>query len=220
MYLLLQCIIGASLSACAQATRYKVLTFFFTGVPEPGAKIGTKTAVATQTGALTARSGERKTLAYLTQAQFFVHGPYGAGECERCHATTASQQFRTGGEQVTTAVVSQSQNIGPRLAVPLEELCVTCHSEKSNEAAVANNLWQHGPVANGWCTMCHSPHRAARQYMLLKDNNVDLCTQCHTKDDLQITPEHTKNPAENCIDCHNPHLGRNAYLLKAEYDEW
>ncbi|MCK5481112.1 MAG: hypothetical protein KAJ06_08195, partial [Gammaproteobacteria bacterium] len=65
-----------------------------------------------------------------------------------------------------------------------------------------------------------SPHQSKRQYTLLKENNVELCTQCHALNDLQLTAEHKQDPAADCIACHNPHVGKSPSLLKAEYDEW
>lgn len=205
-------------SGCSQTTRHEVLTFFFTGVPEPGEEAAREARADATTQV--AKRKQRRELKYLKQAQFFVHGPFGAGQCERCHATAASKPFRTGKARVSETAVAQAPSIGPRLAFPWEELCVTCHSEKSPAAAKANGLWQHGPVAKGWCTLCHSPHKSKRQYTLLKANNVELCTQCHTLNDLQMTVEHKQDPAADCISCHNPHVGRSSFLLKAEYDEW
>ena len=215
---LLLLVFGAGITACSQNSRYQVLTVFFTGVPDPNAVAEEKRALASQNGDQAPAVRQRRQPEI--QTPFFVHGPFGAGQCELCHATTASKPFRSGMEEISEAATATTQSIGPRLAFPLEELCVTCHSEKSAEVAKANGLWQHGPVANGWCTTCHSPHKAARQYNLLEDNNVELCTQCHSQEDLLITEEHRKEPSTNCITCHNPHVGENSYLLKAEYDEW
>jgi predicted CXXCH cytochrome family protein len=212
----------AAVSGCSQTTRHDVLTFFFTGVPEPGEeeKAWEKQAIEAQAvvAVRSARNLAAKT--FMNKVRVFVHGPYGAGQCERCHATAASKPFRTGKGKVDDAVVAQAKSFGPRLAFPREELCVTCHSEKSTAVARASGLWQHEPVAKGWCTTCHSPHKSERQYMLLKTNSVELCTQCHRVEDLQITMEHRKDPGAECISCHNPHVGKSSFLLKAEYDEW
>jgi predicted CXXCH cytochrome family protein len=210
-------IAAVAVSGCSQATRHDVLTFFFTGVPEPGEEAA---AEARADAAVAAREERRRKKKAPKQVQFFKHGPYGAGQCERCHATAASKPFRTGKARVSDAAVAQAPSFGPRLAFPWEELCVTCHSEKSPAAAKANGLWQHGPVAKGRCTLCHSPHQSKRQYTLLKENNVELCTQCHSINDLQITVQHKQDPTADCISCHNPHVGRSPSLLKAEYDEW
>jgi len=205
---------AAVVSGCSQTTRHDVLTFFFTGVPEPGE------AAASETGAdtTTAVVKQRKKRKLVSQSPFFVHGPYGAGQCKLCHATTASKQFRT--DMARDAAVSRAVDMDPRLAFDQEELCVTCHSEKNPELTRANGLRQHGPGTTGWCTSCHSPHKSKRQYMLLKANNVELCTQCHSINDLQLTAQHKQDPAADCIACHNPHVGKSPFLLKAEYDEW
>jgi predicted CXXCH cytochrome family protein len=210
-------IAAVAVSGCSQATRHNVLTFFFTGVPEPGEEAADE---ARADAAVAAREERRRKKKAPKQAPFFTHGPYGAGQCERCHATAASKPFRTGKARVSDAAVAQAPSIGPRLAFPWEELCVTCHSEKSPAAAKANGLWQHEPAAKGRCTLCHSPHQSKRQYALLKENNVELCTQCHSINDLQITVQHKQDPTADCISCHNPHVGKSPSLLKAEYDEW
>ena len=213
----------AAVSGCSQATRYDVLTFFFTGVPKPGeeAAMENQAAGAAPDATLAAKPRQRRELRFLTRAPpFFMHGPYGAGQCERCHATAASKPFRTAATQVKDAEVVQARSIGPRLAFPREELCLTCHSEKSSEVAKAGGLIQHEPVAKGRCVACHSPHKSARQYMLLKADNVELCSQCHEHKDLQTIVEHRQDPAADCITCHNPHVGRSSVMLKADYDEW
>lgn len=207
---------AATVSGCSQTTRHDVLTFFFTGVPEPGTEDASEKEADTREVAVRKRKQHR----VIQPPGFFVHGPFGAGQCERCHATTASKPFRTSKAQVSDTAVSREVNIGPRMAFPQEELCVTCHSEKKPEVAKANGLLQHAPVTKGRCTSCHSPHKSKRQYMLLKADNVELCTQCHSNNDLQMTVEHKQDPAADCIACHNPHVGKSQFLLKAEYDEW
>ncbi len=215
-------IAGTVMIGCSEMVRYKTLTFFFTGVPSPEEKAAReKEAGEAGKPAVSVKvARKRKQLAFLQKARFFVHGPFGSGQCERCHATTASKPFRTGKDKVADTAVKRSVNIGPRLAFPLEKLCVTCHSEKSNDVAASKGLWQHGPVAKGWCVTCHSPHKSARQYMLLKNDTIELCTSCHHKNDLLLTTAHREVPAADCLVCHNPHLGKTAFLLKSEYDEW
>ncbi|GMQ89344.1 MAG: hypothetical protein BMS9Abin09_0818 [Gammaproteobacteria bacterium] len=209
-------ITAAAVSGCSQTTRHDVLTFFFTGVPEPGEEAASEA----RADATTAVAKKRKKRKLLNQSPFFVHGPYGAGQCESCHSTTASKLFRTSMVRGSDASVSRAVDSGPQLAFDREDLCVTCHSEKNPEVTKANGLRQHGPATTGWCTSCHSPHKSKRQYMLLKANNVELCTQCHSFNDLQLTVEHKQDPAADCIACHNPHVGKSPFLLKAEYDEW
>jgi predicted CXXCH cytochrome family protein len=216
-------IVAAAASGCSQVTRHDVLTFFFTGVPEPGDEAAREKLVGEtrpDVSAAVARKKKLRELRFQQQTRFFMHGPYGAGQCEHCHATTASKPFRTVKAVASDTAAASTPSIGPRLAFPLEELCITCHSEKSPAAAKTNGLWQHEPASKGRCTLCHSPHKSERQYMLHKANNVELCTQCHAPKDLQLTVEHNEDPAADCISCHNPHVGVSSSLLRAEYDEW
>ncbi len=219
---LLTCVLTAALglaSGCSIETRHKMLTIFFTGVPAPGEEQvkGQEASIPAET--TLARKRVRRE--FFQEPPFFTHGPYGAGQCEKCHAVTASKPFRAEAtEAVKAAAVPDRKSIGPRLSVPLKELCLTCHGDKAHTVAQAQGLWTHGPVANGWCVACHSPHRAARQYMLLGKNTVELCSSCHRKPDLLQTAVHQKEPEADCLACHNPHVSKNAFLLKAEHDEW
>ncbi len=184
---------------------HQVLTFFFTGVPEPGQE---------QIADSTVKFAKRKQR--VSKSNQFVHGPFGAGACNLCHQSLSGSVF---GQQATATATADSRRISPRLVQPLAELCIGCHSDHHPSAVESLGLWQHGPVANQQCTDCHSPHKSSRQYMLLEDSNVAMCGQCHTSSDLRHTPQHTDNPAAECTSCHNPHAGQNRLLLRAEYDE-
>lgn len=189
---------------------HTVLSFFFTGVPEPGVE---QAGRMEQSGALAAAStrapGRQIRVAQLND---FLHGPFGAVACTLCHLDPANRSV--GGPTDRSRPLP-----GQQLAYPMESLCVGCHSEKAAAEVAAQGLWQHGPVANGWCTSCHNPHKTKRQYMLLQENNVAMCGQCHSPQSLRHTPRHAANPATECTDCHNPHAGRSRLLLRADYDE-
>jgi predicted CXXCH cytochrome family protein len=216
-FLLSLLFIAAFVPACSTDSRHKVKTFFFTGVPEPGKE----QAEVTQTGieAPLVKQNIQHKQNGVPASPFFLHGPFGAGQCQKCHAVTESKPFRNRLAKSGNGNITRTVNIGPRLAYPLEELCISCHSEKSQATARANGLWLHGPVAKGWCTQCHNPHKSQRQYMLQK-TNIELCNQCHLTADLQVTLEHQQNPDTDCVSCHNPHMGKFATLLRTEYDEW
>ncbi len=187
-----------------------VLTFFFTGVPEPGAEQVGETEQSEAVSLASARVPNRP--ARVAQIKDFLHGPFGAVACALCHLDNANRT-------VGTAPVRSKPRPGQQLAYPIETLCVGCHSEKATARVVSQGLWQHGPVAEGWCTSCHSPHKTRRQYMLLQENNVAMCGQCHGAQALRHTSQHAGNLAVECTDCHNPHAGRDRLLLRAEYDE-
>lgn len=199
-------LVALALAGCSQS----VLNFFFTGVPEPGE---VRTVDDRPPEPLFASSDDaRRTPNFVLQIADYVHGPFGAVACNLCHLDEAQRTFGRTAAQSTPRP-------GQQLAYPLETLCVGCHTEKAAAEVAAQGLWQHGPVANGWCTSCHNPHKTRRQYMLLQANNAEMCGQCHSPQALQHTPQHTADPTAECTDCHNPHAGRNRLLLRTEYDE-
>lgn len=185
---------------------HQVLTFFFTGVPEPGQQQN----VATENAAM---NEERRQVPKLP---YFAHGPYGASSCSSCHESRGDSVFDN---RVTAAGSIDPQKVSARLLYPLAELCVGCHSDHQPSAANAGGLWQHGPVANQQCTACHSPHKSDRRYMLLANSDAAMCGQCHSDSELRHTPQHTNDPKEECTRCHNPHAGQSRLLLRHEYDE-
>ena len=180
-------LLGAlALAGCS----HQVLTFFFTGVPEPGQP---------EAAGSEAPEARRDSRSRVRPNPNFAHGPYGARSCGSCHQGAAG--------------------VSPRLVQPLAELCVGCHSDRHFPGGRPVATWLHGPVANGQCTACHNPHQTVRRYMLLKDDGPALCGQCHGAAELQQTPQHVADPAAECTTCHNAHLGRDRLLLKADYDE-
>lgn len=187
-----------------------VLNIFFTGVPEPGAKEVIDPTSTDATG--TVSDAARKKPNFVLQIQDFVHGPFGAVACDLCHLDPDKRS-------VGTAAQRSTPRPGQQLAYPSETLCVGCHSEMAAARVAAEGLWQHGPVASGWCVTCHNPHKTKRQYMLVRENNVAMCGQCHLPDALQATAQHSVDASADCIGCHNPHAGRSRLLLRAEYDE-
>lgn len=209
-----------TVSGCSPPVRHKVLTFFFTGVPEPGAVLasdGSKTTARAEA----AGTGKKKRRTYVQEPGFFVHGPYAARECGKCHAADSSSPFQFGGAKTNKSAQSKKTNYGPRLAYPLDKLCITCHNEKSNSVAKSLQLVMHKPVADGECIRCHDQHRSARQYMLRGKDSVELCsTACHAKGKFLATAAHKKDPKADCLDCHNPHMGKTTRLLKVDFDEW
>ena len=101
--------------------------------------------------------------------------------------------------------------------MPTQQLCISCHSQHAAAFAGERSLQQHPPSAVGACTNCHSPHQSLRQYMLLKADNLELCGGCHNP--ATMTPVHTVDPARDCIDCHNAHVGVTSQLLKSDAKE-
>ena len=151
------------------------------------------------------------------RATRFSHGPYAANECYQCHEISASGGFRGFGKQDQAAGAVAKAGIVPgKMVAPWEKLCTGCHASKSAEQAFQAGLWIHGPVSNGYCIVCHAPHASPEQYMLLKKPD-ELCVECHTAG-LIVNQVMHKGRAD-CTACHNPHVGKDSRLLKAEHEE-
>lgn len=209
-----------NINGCSTEARYKTLTFFFTGVPEPWFELA-EGDVSIQLLVDDVRARKKRRRVFFQDPKFYLHGPFAAGECEKCHSGESARQFRIGSANTRKTSARSRKRFGPRLAYPLEKLCVTCHSEKSDPFARSLNLIMHEPVAAGMCVKCHDPHKAVRPYMLLRKDTTDLCaTACHAEDEFQKTEVHRKEKEKDCLVCHNPHVGKTAQLLRSDFDEW
>lgn len=206
-------------AGCDRYARHRVLTFFFTGVPplddgksagkgkEPGPKEGQARE--------TARAQRRK--APVVRAVRFSHGPYASGACYLCHETSETGGFRgLGKKEEAKGAIAKAGVVPGKLVVPLRELCTRCHESKILRAAQAEGLWSHGPVAAGYCTLCHGPHSGAEQYLLPK-RAEEVCAGCHADGFLFDTGLHEGK--KECLSCHNAHFGRDARLLASEHHE-
>jgi len=123
----------------------------------------------------------------------FTHAPFAGGQCDSCH------QPAKDGKVVLTA------------ASP-KEICLTCHSEKSDQIEKAKV--QH-PGAAGDCTDCHNPHAGASPGFP-KPNAVAVCLTCHAEQAEQGKKAHAHQPAfaQGCATCHEPHGNNNTHLLR------
>lgn len=203
-------------AGCDKYTKHKILTFFFTGVPPLEEEGATQVKDETRIPPTDDKDDKRKKgLPPLIVS--FTHGPFGAGQCYQCHETSVTVGFRRLEKEKAEGIPKLGQVIPQRLATQLKTLCIECHTQKSAILAYSNDLWVHGPVADGDCIVCHSPHRSPSQYMLLKGKSIELCTQCHTKGYMLEIEEHKEE--KECNLCHNPHLGKDRFLLKKDFNE-
>jgi predicted CXXCH cytochrome family protein len=207
--LILLCICLFLVSSCDKYTRYKVRTFFFTGVPHPDEE-----AKVVETGLSPEELSRKKIDEFFVPS--YVHGPYAAQQCYHCHSTSKSATFR-GSAKGPTKTIKSIQEVAGRLVMPLKQLCIDCHTGKSVESAFFKGYWIHGPVSDGICTVCHNPHKSPYPYMLVKGNAKDMCSSCHASGFIMEIEEHKKD--EDCTNCHNPHIGKNRFLLKKDLDE-
>ncbi len=187
------CVVLILLGGCAPANRYRTLSFFFDGVPNPDAPptpaiaplpmATPASAAAAAAEAVAARPGPR-----------VYHKPYTEFQCNRCH-----------GRDPGTS--------GQLLLKPVEEgLCADCHRDIAKDAR-----YVHAPVLVNACLQCHEPHVSNGPHLLLK-TVPNVCARCHYPKDLS-SGEHHRDAApptdSTCLSCHLPHGGPRRHLLRS-----
>ena len=168
-------------------SRYKVLSFFFDGVPPPG--WADTDIISGEMQALEEFIEGELSFEYAGQVGISRHQPARARDCQGCHAKGdrwSRKDFFT----------------------PLPQLCYECHT---NYNIVPGFV--HGPVVVGACMSCHDPHQS-KFLKLIKFPQPDLCYQCHEKDDIAVIASHQDELLEICTECHEPHSSSNKKLLK------
>lgn len=136
----------------------------------------------------------------------WVHYPVRTGQCFKCHNKEDSFKLQD----------------------PIGGTCLSCHEQKKE--GLEKSKFQHEPAQDGYCTICHSPHKSNVKNHLRKPVN-ELCSQCHELQDpaskvhvnsfMQAHPtggvyaEKIKKNID-CSDCHNLHYADNEKLVDAD----
>jgi predicted CXXCH cytochrome family protein len=126
------------LSACSTTKNYKILSFFFDGVPHPVNE--TPVLKADTVSSLASVDLTQETVQNVTP-KIQPHPPYHDRQCGSCH----------------------DQSTMGKLLKPLPELCYQCHNNFGTKYKVL-----HGPIGGGQCNMCHSPHMSANPNLLTR----------------------------------------------------
>jgi predicted CXXCH cytochrome family protein len=169
-------------------SRYKVLSFFFDGVPNPNeptppAAAGPDAGLDEQGHPVAAPApGQPPPVPVVSE-----HSPYKNRECFACHQTESS-------------LVATGQGAAT---------CRKCHADYLNPPP---DQWVHGPAVLELCTRCHEPHKSQYASLLTKPAR-DLCLGCHTEPGLLDRPEHRATADKACSACHDPHMAGNRLLL-------
>jgi len=167
------------LVACAPASKYRLLSFFFDGVPEPHSDTAVVAGVDLP---MILDISQHDSAQVINQTAYFVHEPYRKKECGSCH----------------------DQNDVGSLVKLEPALCYMCHDDFNTKFTSL-----HGPVDGGYCSTCHLPHMSKNEHLLVgPDNDLcfpchvkeeverpkahvdigdDLCIKCHD-------PHGTNNP--------------------------
>lgn len=182
---------GLLLYGCNPATRHKILTTIFDGVPSqvPPQQVLEEYYQQRLAAEVARKAAAGKTGDGEESVPGSRHRPYAEKKCQACHDFTS----RVG------------------LVRPQRELCVMCHKDFIIRDKTLN---VHGPVAVGDCSACHLPHTSPNK-ALLERNETQICSKCH-QERRQAARMHDKVIARGmtCVDCHDPHYGAARYFLK------
>jgi len=182
--LTLSFVVFALAASCADSTKYRALSFFFDGVPEPGkARLAAETTG--ETGSLISGAGSAPAQAE-PPSRYYTHAPYRDNRCAGCHDSESGQ---------------------PLKAIR-DGLCLVCHAP-----IAAEHKFLHGPVAVNDCGVCHHHHESRYAKLLLTDPTA-TCLVCHEREDLTQGEHHADLEQRTCVDCHNPHGGNDRFFLK------
>lgn len=172
--------------SCSASKHYRLLSFFFDGVPSPADTLAAPDDSLHVTDEMVIAEERNLITGGPDSLKRIYHYPYSERECNYCHA----------------------ENSPAELTVPQPDLCYMCHDNFAG-----NFSYQHGPVSGGYCTMCHHPHSSTNSYLLIRRGN-DLCRFCHTDDQKSTDDIHDGLEDEECLTCHNPHGGEDRYMIR------
>lgn len=163
---------STGLYGCAPQTRYKVLSFFFDGVPNPE-------MIAKKQEALK----KEDVMSRARAVTYRMHGPYASRHCEGCH-TPGSNVLRLPRNKLCfrchTLDLSKKYVHGPVAAggclmchdphgsaypyfliADPATFCLHCHNRKD----IMKNK-AHKEIEGKQCTQCHDAHSSNKKYML------------------------------------------------------
>lgn len=164
--------------------RYRNLSFFFDGVPDPDKPPAEETKKTASGGAREATSAGS------------THDPYSKRECKVCHP---EMEKGGGGGGIFSAKTADYEQAW--------KSCKTCHSDPAKVAATAvvmrEGAWLHGPVAAGDCRACHEPHQSPFPHLMRAERSEAACRKCHDT----LAPRAGPMADLDCSACHDPHMG-------------
>ncbi len=155
-------------AACSPATKHRVLTYFFDGVPDPNEvpQIGYASSGVAMAG--TTSDGKRKVVPQ------YAHEPYRKGECGGCHDAQTGQTYMPKNEGLCgrchAGFTRKYAFVHGPAAV---EHCAFCHH---HHASSHEFMLHKGPTET--CLRCHSrDDLSGEAYHATIDE--DVCTKCH-----------------------------------------
>lgn len=148
---------------CTPERRYKVLSFFFDGVPDPNAPKVDRNA------------GQVVTTSSGRVIRVYQHKPFKDNQCGSCHAVSSGsyESFEKLDAKICLKCHANELTRYPVMHGPVASVqCLTCHSP--HESAIPGLLKEKAP---GVCTQCHVPDLRPKD----KDHQspASPCLTCH-----------------------------------------
>jgi predicted CXXCH cytochrome family protein len=160
-------VVGSSVLwlGCTSESRYRVLSFFFDGVPDPREQVATGGSV-------------RGRLPGGQPMVVFSHRPFAEDKCDACHAGGVTALFRPAPDTVTSDVCLRChQDVTSQYSVmhgPVSSVeCLWCHAPHE-----ANYPWLLRQPAPDVCVQCHTTELLGPDPPDHKIATVD-CFNCH-----------------------------------------
>ncbi len=124
-------------AGCSVERDYKILSFFFDGVPDPS---------------LVKTNADAVRFAKETGGKVYTHNPYANNKCGECHTNLAGEQAREVNAEVClrchTAVTNEYAKMHGAVAAGA---CIYCHTP--HESTIEHLLRSNSPDL---CTQCHA----------------------------------------------------------------
>lgn len=206
---------------CTSEKQYRVLSFFFDGVPNPNQSTE---ALINQDNCVDSTASVKKDI----KPEYFLHKPYEEEKCKSCHAEGFSNALIKPMPELCYSCHEDFRSKYPILHGPVasgnctmchnqhmakfeklldrcgQQICLNCH--ESNEI-LKNKM--HEQIANRNCTECHSPHGGNNSGMLKPGS----CFNCHNNFDSKFKFLHGPVASGNCTACHDSHASKSRKLL-------
>ena len=196
---------------CDRVMRYKIKTFFFTGVP-PLENGDNERAKMPHTLLAPSALVEQQ----RSEIVLYSHTPFAQGVCSKCHHVPAGVRFRMVGDKKGPPVFRKGGGKPGPLLKPKTELCIMCHTYFTPEKVEQMSLWLHSPKPKGDCGVCHDPHQSKFPNQMRQEPSK-LCGSCHPQ--CPSLEAHGMKEVDDCLICHNPHVGRDRMMLKRDFTE-
>jgi predicted CXXCH cytochrome family protein len=212
------------LISCTPQKSYKVLSFFFDGVPDPNLKIELIVdSVNTNDNRENLELADRE-----KPPGIYVHAPYEDEKCGDCHNinrigefikpqpelcylchTDFNEKFSFLHGPVDGGYCSACHNAHKSKNQYLlinsdQQLCFNCHDN-----ATVNESVFHADVKNTSCTECHNPHGGDKKSLV---SGVG-CYKCHEDFSKKYNYLHGPVASNYCSTCHSSHDSKSENLL-------